>query len=154
MGMGRSGKKSKTRKRWKITSLTGIWSNLANAGTTPFGYTELGKELGHTGDSDMAENILNGTLEHEFINNEAICAIVGQLKKHPTIQGIFSPIVTTADIQSCFICVPEKMASSYSGRSVSHCKACVDDSKDRLEDTIPDIHAAMASIPLETGFCP
>jgi hypothetical protein len=36
----------------------------SHAGETPFGYTELGKELGHTGDSDMAESILNGTLEH------------------------------------------------------------------------------------------
>jgi hypothetical protein len=33
-----------------------------HAGTTPFGYTALGKELEHTDDSDIAENILNGTL--------------------------------------------------------------------------------------------
>jgi hypothetical protein len=56
----------------------------------------------------MTENILNDTLEHECIDNEAICTIVGQLKRHPTIQGILSPIVTTADFQSCFKCVPEK----------------------------------------------
>jgi hypothetical protein len=36
----------------------------SHAGETPFGYTELGKELGHTGDSDIADSILNGTLEH------------------------------------------------------------------------------------------
>jgi hypothetical protein len=33
----------------------------SDAGTTPFGYTALEKELRHTGNSDMAENILNGT---------------------------------------------------------------------------------------------
>jgi hypothetical protein len=44
---------------------------LIHAGTTPFCYTELGKDLGHTGDSDMAENILNGTLEHKCMDNVA-----------------------------------------------------------------------------------
>jgi hypothetical protein len=102
----------------------------------------------------MAESILNGTLEHECMDNETICAIVGQLKQHPTIQGILKPIMTTADFQSFFKCVPEKTASSFSGRSVSHYKACADDSKDGLADNLAEIHAAMASIPLETGFCP
>jgi hypothetical protein len=126
----------------------------SHARNTPFGYTALGKELGHTGDSDMAESILNGTLEHECMDKEAIRAIVGQLKHHPTIQGILKPIVTTADFQSCFKCVPEKTASSLSGRSVPHYKACADGSKDGLADNLAEIHAAMASIPMETGFYP
>jgi hypothetical protein len=102
----------------------------------------------------MAENILNGTLDHKCMDNEAIRAIVGQLKRHPTIQGILTPIVTTADFQSCFKCVPKKTASSYSGRSVPHYKACADGSKDELASILAEIRAAMASIPLETGFCP
>jgi hypothetical protein len=89
-----------------------------------------------------------------FSLNEAIRAIVGELKWHPTIQGMLSPIVTTADFQSCFKCVPEKMKSSYSGRSIPHYKACSDGSKDGLADTLAEIHAAVASIPLETGFFP
>jgi hypothetical protein len=88
----------------------------SHAGNTPFGYTALGKELGHTGDSDMTESILNGTLEHECMDKEVIRAIVGQLKQHPTIQGILKPIVTTTDFQSCFKCIPENTASSFSGR--------------------------------------
>jgi hypothetical protein len=36
---------------------------------------------------------------------------------------------------------------------VPHYKACVDGSKDGLADTLAEIHAAMATIPLETGFC-
>jgi hypothetical protein len=58
---------------------------LSHAETTPFGYMELEKDLGHTGNSDWEENILNGTLEHKCMDNEAICAIVGQPKRHPTI---------------------------------------------------------------------
>jgi hypothetical protein len=80
-----------------------------HAGTAPFGYTELGKELRHAGDSDMAENILNGTLDHKCMDNKETRAIVGQLKRHQTIQGIVSPIVTTADFQSFFKCVPENL---------------------------------------------
>jgi hypothetical protein len=126
----------------------------SHVGATPFGYTELRKELGHTVDSDMAESILNGTLENECMEDEAIRAIVGQLKRHQTIQGILTPIVTTKDFQSCFKCVPEKMVSSYSGGSVPHYKACADGSEDGLADTLTKIHAAMESISLETGFFP
>jgi hypothetical protein len=34
----------------------------SHAGATPLGYTELVQELGHTGDTQMAEDILEGTL--------------------------------------------------------------------------------------------
>jgi hypothetical protein len=124
----------------------------SHAGNTPFGYTALGKELRHTGDSDMAESILNGTLEHGCMDNEAI-AIIGQLKQHQTNQGILKTIVTTEDFQSCLKCVPKKTASSFSGRSVPHYKACPDGSKDGLADNLLEIHVAMVNIPLETGFC-
>jgi hypothetical protein len=36
----------------------------SHAVATPFGYTSLGQELGHTGDSRMADDIYNGTLDH------------------------------------------------------------------------------------------
>jgi hypothetical protein len=61
--------------------------------------------------------------------------------------------VTTAYFQSCFKYVPEKTASSFSGRPVHHYKACADGSKDGLADNLAEIHATMASIPLQTGFC-
>jgi hypothetical protein len=63
----------------------------------------------------MVEIILNSTLKHECMKDEAIHAIVERLKMHPTIQGISTPIATAKDFQSCFKCVPEKTASSYSG---------------------------------------
>jgi hypothetical protein len=45
-------------------------------GKTPFGYTPLEEELGHTGDTHMAEDILAGTLEHKALRDEATQAIV------------------------------------------------------------------------------
>jgi hypothetical protein len=76
----------------------------------------------------MANEINVGTLKYEALNDEAIKAIVAQLRKNPTIQKIISPIVTEEDFKSAFKCVPEKMASSYSGRGVRHYKACADGS--------------------------
>jgi hypothetical protein len=126
----------------------------SHAGATPLGLTDLSRELGHTGDSATAEEILDGTLYHDYMKDDAIRAIAQQLKRHPPIQGKLIPIVSAKDFQSCFKGVPEKTASSYSGRSVPHYKACADGSKDGLADTLTDIHAAMATIPLKTGFCP
>jgi hypothetical protein len=40
--------------------------HFSHAGRTLFGYTALRTELVCTGDIDMAENILNGTLDHEL----------------------------------------------------------------------------------------
>jgi hypothetical protein len=126
----------------------------SHAGATPFGYTDLGKELSHTGDSEMEKAILDGTLEHEYVEDESIQAIIQQFKWCPTIQGIFTPILSAKDFQSCFKYVPEKTASSYLEGAVPHYKACADGSKDGLADTLAETHAAMATVPLETGFCP
>jgi hypothetical protein len=102
----------------------------------------------------MAEDILDGTLYHDSMNDDTIRAIVQQLKRHPTIQGILTPILSANDFQYFFKCVPEKNAPSYSGRSVPHYKACADGSKDGLANTLTEIHATMATIPLERGFYP
>jgi hypothetical protein len=55
----------------------------SHAGATPFGYMDLGKELGHTGDSQMAQSIFDGTLKHAAFSESPIHAIVEQLRKHP-----------------------------------------------------------------------
>jgi hypothetical protein len=60
----------------------------SHAGATPLGYTELGRELDHTGDTPMAEAILEGTFEHDSLSDDALAAIVKQLRKHPTITEI------------------------------------------------------------------
>jgi hypothetical protein len=92
----------------------------SHAGKTPFGYTPLGEELGHTGYIQMAEDILDGTLEDEALRDDAIQAIVKKLRQHPAIQQIIEPIIAVEDFKSALKCVPEKTASSYSGRGYHH----------------------------------
>jgi hypothetical protein len=75
-------------------------------------WTYPGRELGHTGDIAMTEEILDWTLDHDCMKYDTIRAICQQLKRHPTIQGILTPTVSAKDLQSCFKCVPEKTASS------------------------------------------
>jgi hypothetical protein len=125
-----------------------------HAGKTPFGYSDLGAKFGHTGDSQMANNILEGTLQHECLSNEAIRAIVNQLREHPMVQQIWKPIVMPEDFTSCFKCVPEKTASLYSGRSVPHYKACTQIKEEGIGELLASVHAAMMTVPLDTGFCP
>jgi hypothetical protein len=114
----------------------------------------LGKELGHTGDWSMADDIYNGTLDHEALDDEAINAIVIQLRKHPVIQQIMLPIVKEEDFKRAFKCVPEKTASSYSGRGVRHYKACSEGSQDDIAGLIAAVHAAMMKVPSTVGFFP
>jgi hypothetical protein len=102
----------------------------------------------------MAETILDGTFEHKSLTDEALAAILKQLRKHPNVQEIIRPIITEAYFKSAFKCVPEKTASSLSGRGVHHYKACVEGSEDGLADIQWTIHASMMTVQLATGFCP
>jgi hypothetical protein len=45
----------------------------------------------------MADDIYNGTLEHRSLTDHAIQAIVKQLRKHPLLTKMISPVVTTED---------------------------------------------------------
>jgi hypothetical protein len=129
-------------------------AQFSHAGATPLGYTALGRELGHTGDTPMAEAILDGTFEHESLTDKALAAILQQLRKHPNVQEIIQPIITEADFKSAFKCVPEKTESSFSGRGVHHYKACAEGSVEGLAGIQSAIHAAMMTVPLATGLCP
>jgi hypothetical protein len=128
--------------------------HFSHAGATPLGYTDLGRELGHTGDTPMTEDILVGTFEHESLSDEALAAILKQLRKHPNVQEIIQPFVPEEDFKSAFKCVPEKTDSSFSGRGVHHYKACAEGSDDGLAYIQLEIHAAMMTVPLATAFCP
>jgi hypothetical protein len=127
---------------------------LSHAGNTPFGYSDLGAELGHTGESQMANDILEGTLQHECLSNEAIREIVNQLKDRPMVHQIRKPVVTPEDFTSCFKCVPEKTASSYSGRSIPHYKACSQIKEEGIGELLASVYAAMMTVPLDAGFFP
>jgi hypothetical protein len=124
----------------------------SHTGATLFGYTPLGKGLGHTGDSHMADEIYNVTLNREELDDEAINDIVTQLNKHPAIQQIISPIVTEEDLKSAFKYVTEKTASSYSGCGVHHYKACSEVSQDGTTYLIAAVNAVMMTVPFAAGF--
>jgi hypothetical protein len=101
----------------------------------------------------MADVIYNGTLEHISLTDHAIKAIVKQLRKHPLLNKMISPVVTTKAFISVFECVAEKTSSSPSGRHVGHYRGCID-LKDELSVLLASVNAAMMSIPLAEGFCP
>jgi hypothetical protein len=81
---------------------------LSHAGDTPSGYTPLGDELGHTGDTLMADDIYSGTLEHISLIGHAVKAIVKQLRNHPLLTKMIYPVVTAEDFISCFGCIAKK----------------------------------------------
>jgi hypothetical protein len=102
----------------------------------------------------MAHTIYDGTLEHESLSDSALHTIVEQLRKHPAIEKILTPLAIPEDFKYAFKCVPEKTASSFSGRGVHHYKACAEISKYGLADIQVEVHAAMMTVPLEAEFCP
>jgi hypothetical protein len=88
----------------------------SHAESSPLIYMELGQELGHTGNTPMAEAILENTFEHDDLSDDAYAAILKQLCKHPAVRQISQPIFTESDFKSAFKCVPEKTTLSFSGR--------------------------------------
>jgi hypothetical protein len=126
----------------------------SHAGAKPFGYTDPGKELGHTGDSQMAQDIFEGKFEHAALSYSAIHALVEQLRRHPAIDNLLEPMVTPEDFKYSFKRVPEKTASSFSGRGIYHYKAYAEGSDDGMSDIQVEVHAAMMMVPLDAGFFP
>jgi hypothetical protein len=90
----------------------------------------------------MADEIYNGNIDHEALDDEDINSIVNQLKKHPATQKILSPIITEEEFKSAFKCVPENTASSFSGRGVNHYKACSEGSQDGIADYMAAVRTA------------
>jgi hypothetical protein len=50
--------------------------------------------------------------------------------------------------------VPEKTASSFSGRGAHHYKSCAEGLDNGLADIQVEFHAEMMTVPLDAGFCP
>jgi hypothetical protein len=102
----------------------------------------------------MAQDIYDGTLEHDALSDGAINTINAQLRKHPAIDKILKPVVTQEYFKSAFKCVPEKTSSSLSVRGVHHYTSCAEGSDDSLADIQVEFHAATMTVPLDAGFCP
>jgi hypothetical protein len=52
------------------------FKQFSHADATSFGCTDMGKELGHTGDLPMAQAIYDGNIEHAALIDNAIHEIV------------------------------------------------------------------------------
>jgi hypothetical protein len=126
----------------------------SRAGARPLGYNELGQALGHTGDTPMDEDILEGTFEHDALYDYAIAVILKQLRQHPAVRKIINLIVTEEDFKSVFKCVPENMALSFSGAGAHHHKACAEGSEKGFADIHSAFHVAIMTVSLTTGLCP
>jgi hypothetical protein len=70
------------------------------------------------------------------------------------VQQIKRPIMTPEYLTSCFKCVPEETASSYSGRSVPHYKACAQIKEELIGELLSLVYAVTTMVPLDAGFCP
>jgi hypothetical protein len=70
------------------------------------------------------------------------------------VQQIGKTIATPEDFTLCFKCVLERTASSYSGRSVPHCKVCTHIKEEGICELLASVYASMMKVPLYAGFCP
>jgi hypothetical protein len=92
------------------------FEQFSHSRATPFGYTDMGKERVHTGDSQMAQDICEGTLRYAALSDSAIHAIVQKnfTDIHPSIDKILKPGITPEDFKSGLKCVSEKTVLSFS----------------------------------------
>jgi hypothetical protein len=79
---------------------------------------------------------------------------LNQLREHPRVKKIWKPIVMQEDFTSCFKCVQENTASSYSGRSVPHYKACSQIIEEGIGEFLASVYTSMMTVPLDAGFFP
>jgi hypothetical protein len=82
------------------------------AGLSPFGDTELGRQLGPFGTSPIATQIVEGKFRHE---HKFISAIVAQLQRITDIPPIPKPTVIERDFLNAFGGLLEASSSSPSG---------------------------------------
>jgi hypothetical protein len=117
------------------------------AHTTPFGSGLLAQQLGHRGNTAAALALLNGTLPSvaPSLLPETQRILQTLARNHPTIPD--SSVITAQDFQDSYKLAKEATSSSPSGRHIGHYKAVV-------ADLLTKMHAAMMSIPFQTGIVP
>jgi hypothetical protein len=118
------------------------------AHTTPFGSGLLAQQLGRRGDTAAALVLFNGTLPSAASSllpkTQRILQTLA--RNHPTI--LDSSVITVQDFQDSYKSAKEATSSSPSGRHIGHYKAVVAD------PVLTKMHAAMMSIPFQTGIVP
>jgi hypothetical protein len=117
------------------------------SGNTPFGHTPLGLSLGPTGDSSLANSILNGTFTHP---NLAIQAFTSQLRRRPHCPDI--PKATAKLFSRAFGGLLEKPTSSPSGLYNAHYMCLAAKRNDVTSNPTRKIHAQLMDLTLTHGF--
>jgi hypothetical protein len=101
------------------------------AGSTPFGHTPPGRSLGPTGDSPLANSILDGTFTHP---NLAFKVFTSQLRQRPHCPDIPKTTVTEKQFSRAFGGLREKYESSPSGLYNTHCMCLASKMNDNISN--------------------
>ena len=121
------------------------------AENTPFGSGYIAEVLQDVLTSDTADALLESKLDLDqskipLRETQTILEFLGQQYTTPIQYGHIN--ISPDEFKSTYSIVKEKTSSSLSGRHVGHYKAVLDN------DSIIMVHAAMMSIPYQTGFSP
>jgi hypothetical protein len=121
------------------------------SGTTPFGHTALGRSLGPTGDSPLADSILDGSLSHP---NHALIGFTQKLCRRSHFQDIPAARITKKPFSRAFGGLREKSASSPSGLYNAHYMCLASKKDDLSSNSIRKVQAYLMELPITHGFVP
>jgi hypothetical protein len=121
------------------------------SGTALFGHTVLGRSLGPTGDSYIADVILNGSFSHP---NRAVNAFTQQLCRCGHCPDILATRITEKQFSRAFGGLREKYASSPSGLYNAHYMCLASKKNDTTSNHILKMQAHLMELPITHGFAP
>lgn len=118
------------------------------AHNTPFGSGPLANQIGRNGDTAAASNLINGILPSNISTLMYETQQVLQTLSNPCPRTETDAIITMEAFRDSYKIAKETTSSSPSGRHIGHCKAVIQ------EPSLSALHAAMMSIPFQTGIVP
>jgi hypothetical protein len=121
------------------------------SGTTRFGHTALGRAIGPTGDSPLANSILGGFFSHP---NLAVSAFTQQLRRRNHCPDIPAARVTEKQLSRAFSGLREKSATSPYGLYNAQCMCIAAKKSDLTSNPIRKIQVNLVVLPLAHGFAP
>jgi hypothetical protein len=121
------------------------------SGTTPFGHTALDRSLGPTGDSPLADSILDGSFSHQ---NRADSAFTQQLRRRSHHSNIPAARITKKQFACAFGVIREKYASSPSGLNNAHYMCLASKKNYSSSNPIRKVQVDLMELPITHGFVP
>jgi hypothetical protein len=119
--------------------------------STPFGHTPLGRLLGDTCDSPLAESIPDESFTR---HNLVVRALTSHLQRRPIFPDIPSTNISERTFSRAFGGLREKSSVSPSGLYNAHYMCLVSKKTDSTPNPICMIHAQLMEIPTTHGFTP